>query len=95
MAKLKKRIEMIKKNIILVSMISAVLIISLTVSISVLFITALLGLLILPPLVAFILVFKEGLPLIISGGKSLFKSGKEFLLISISKDHITLEPQLR
>jgi hypothetical protein len=64
-------------------------------SISGLFIVILIGFLLIPPLFVIASISKEGIPIIRNELKSLLISGKDFLVISISKEHITLEPQVR
>jgi hypothetical protein len=59
------------------------------------FIGLLLGLLIAPPVFVLVSVLKEGIPVMIKELESLLASGKEFLLISISKESIILEPEFR
>lgn len=87
---------MINKNIILTLVLVLIgLISSMFVSISGIFIASLLGLLLVPPVLVFVSVLKEGIPVIVKELKSLLVSGKEFFVISISKESITLEPQFR
>ncbi len=59
------------------------------------FIAFFLGMLISPPIFVFASVLKEGIPTILKELKSVFVTGKEILLISISKKSITLEPEFR
>lgn len=63
-------------------------------SVSALFIAVLFGLLIIPPLLVFAAVLKEGAPLIAGKLHELMESGKEMFIISISKESITLEPNI-
>lgn len=64
------------------------------ISISGLFIVLLLGALLIPPLFVIVSISREGM-VILKELKSLLISGKDFLVISISKENITLEPQVR
>jgi len=59
------------------------------------FIAIFLGMLIAPPIFVFASVLKEGIPTILMELKNVFITGKEILLISISKKSITFEPEFR
>ncbi len=71
------------------------LIILMYISISWTFMTLILGLLIIPPMVASVHIFIQGIPLIRREMEGLLASGKDFFLVSVSKEYITLEPQFR
>lgn len=71
----------------------ASLIVLLGISISTVFIALLLGLLFIPPLFVAASVFITGVPIIVEELLSLLESGKEFFVISISKEYVTLEPK--
>ncbi len=73
----------------------ACLIIFLYVPVSTIFLILLLGLLLVPPVLVFISVFKEGAPIISEELRGFVDSGKNFFVISISKESITLEPQFK
>lgn len=64
-------------------------------SISAVFIGMILGLLILPPAIVFISVVKIGLPLMAELFMDIVRSGKGFLVISNSKEYITLQPEFK
>jgi len=66
----------------------------LNVSISTMFIAILFGLLLIPVIV-FASVFIAGVPVIIKELQALLDSGREIFIISISKDSIILEPNLK
>lgn len=71
------------------------LIILMYLSISWTLIALFLGLLFGPPIAVAAYVFIQGVPLFKREIEDLLATGKDFLLISISKEHITLEPQFR
>ncbi len=71
------------------------LIILMHISISWTVITLFLGLLLIPPIAVAACIFIQGIPLLKREMEDLLASGKYFFLISISKEHITLEPQFR
>lgn len=64
-------------------------------SIPTLIIAMLLGLLFIPPVLLFASVFKEGVLVIAKELGRALESGKERFVISISKDSIVLEPNLK
>lgn len=64
-------------------------------SVSLAVITLILGLLFVPPIAVFAYTIMHGIPFFLREMEALFSSGREFLLISISKECITLEPQFR
>ena len=71
------------------------LVILMSISISWVFMTLVLGLLIIPPIAVSVHVFIQGIPLIRREMEDLLASGKDFFLISVSKEYIALEPQFR
>lgn len=71
------------------------LVIILFFSIPTLIIAMLIGLLFIPPVLLFASVFKEGVLVIIKELGRALESGKERFVISISKDSIVLEPNLK
>jgi hypothetical protein len=54
-----------------------------------------LGLLFIPPVAVIVYTFMLGISMLRREMEAVLSSGKDFLLISISKDYITLEPQFR
>ncbi len=64
-------------------------------SISAIFLTLVLGLLFVPPALILVLISIEGAPIIVKELRGLLASGKQFLVISMSRESITLEPQFR
>ena len=87
---------MINKKLSVVSVLCLIcLLLLFEVGISKTLIILLLGMLIAPPIFVFASVLKEGIPTILMELKSVFATGKEILLISISKKSITLEPEFR
>ena len=54
-----------------------------------------LGLLFIPPMLVLFLISIEGAPIIVKELRGLLASGKQFLVISMSRESITLEPQFR
>ena len=64
-------------------------------SVSTIFMTFLTGVIFIPPMVVFVYVLREGIPLMFSELKEILNSGKEIFVISYSKEHITLEPQYK
>lgn len=64
-------------------------------SVSTIFMTFLIGLILIPPIVVFVYVLREGIPLIFSELKEILNSEKEIFVISYSKEHITLKPQYK
>ncbi len=86
---------MINKKLRVVSVLCLIcLLLLFEVGISKTLIILLLGMLI-APIFVFASVLKEGIPTISMELKSVFATGKEILLISISKKSITLEPEFR
>jgi hypothetical protein len=83
-----------KKMILALVMASLSAVILLDLSISILFVVLLLGLLFIPPVLSLALLFIEGAPVIKKELHALMESGKEMFIISISKESITLEPNL-
>jgi hypothetical protein len=83
-----KKIKLISISILIISAIVSIF------SISALFIAVLFGLLLIPPLLVFAAILKEGAPLIAVELRALMESGKEMFIISISKESITLEPNI-
>ncbi len=73
----------------------ACLILFMYVPISTILLVLLLGLLFIPPALVFISIFKEGAPIISEELRELVDSGKNFFVISVSKESITLEPQFK
>ncbi|WP_157833917.1 hypothetical protein [Candidatus Methanoperedens nitratireducens] len=65
------------------------------ISISAILLALLLGLLLVPPVLVLISIIIEGVPMIIKELQSILASKKNFFVISISKESITLEPQFR
>ena len=65
------------------------------ISASGVFIALLLGFLLVPPLLVIACIFREGVPIILRELHSVLISGKDFLVISSSREHIMLEPQVR
>ncbi len=65
------------------------------ISISTILLALLLGLLLVPPVLVFISIIIEGVPMVIKELQSILASEKNFFVISISKESITLEPQFR
>lgn len=70
-------------------------IILLYVSISWTLIILILGLLFIPPLAVIVYTSMHGTQMLRREMEAVLSSGKDFLLISISKKYITLEPQFR
>ena len=64
-------------------------------SIPALFMTFLIATVFVPPTIVFVYILKEGIPLIYSELREVFSSGKEMFVISVSKEHITLEPEFK
>ncbi len=58
-------------------------------------ITLIIGLLFIPPVAIIAYTFLLGIPMIRREMEGVLSSGKEFFLISVSKEYITLEPQFR
>ena len=81
------------KTALIVGIISTYIAVSYPVS--TIFITLLLGLIFVPPILVFVYVLKEGIPLISSELRDIFESKKDTFVISFSKEHITLEPQYK
>ena len=65
------------------------------ISASGVFIALLLGFLFAPPILVIACISKEGAPIILRELHSVLISGKDFLVISNSRECITLEPQAR
>ncbi|HLB70039.1 MAG: hypothetical protein OIN88_03145 [Candidatus Methanoperedens sp.] len=59
------------------------------------FIGVILGLLLIPPFLVFASVSAEGARILAKELQKLLHRGERFLLISISKESIVLEPQVR
>lgn len=59
------------------------------------FLALILGLLFIPPVLVIVSISIEGAPMIVKGLRGLLASGKQFLVISMSRESITLEPQFR
>jgi hypothetical protein len=57
--------------------------------------TLILGLLFIPPMLVIVLISIEGAPIIVKELRGLLASGKQFFVISMSRESITLEPQFR
>lgn len=66
----------------------------LNVPIPTIFIAVLLGLLLIP-VVVFASVFIAGVPVILKEMQAIIESGKEIFVITLSKDSIILEPNLK
>jgi hypothetical protein len=73
----------------------ASIIILLYFSIPLTVITLIIGLLFIPPVAVIAYTFLLGIPMIRREMEDVLSSGKEFFLISVSKEYITLEPQFR
>lgn len=71
------------------------IIILLYFSIPLTFITLIIGLLFIPPVAVIAYTFLHGISMIRREMEGVMSSGKDFLLISVSKEYITLEPQFR
>lgn len=82
-----------KKLLIGIGLIS--LLILMNISVSTIFIGMLLGLLFVPPVLVSASILKEGKPVIVKLFNDLIASGKGFLVISISKETITLQPEYK
>ncbi len=65
------------------------------ISISWTLIILFLGLLLIPPIAVTVYLFIHGIPLLEKEIKDLLIYGKDFFLISVSRDNIILEPQFR
>lgn len=83
-----------KKMILALVMASLGAVILLNLPLSIIFVAMLLGLLFIPPVLSLALLFIEGAPVIKKELHTLMESGKEMFIISISKESITLEPNL-
>lgn len=59
------------------------------------FLALVLGMLFIPPMLVLLLISIEGAPTIVKELQGLLASGKQFLVISMSRESITLEPQFR
>ena len=81
------------KTALIVGIVSTYIAVSYPVS--TIFITLLLGLIFVPPILVFVYVLKEGIPLISSELKDIFSSENEMFVISVSKEHITIEPEYK
>jgi len=86
---------MIDRTVKLNAVILISLIILSYISISLAVIMLLVGFIIIPPVAVVAYVFAQGTPLLRREIEVLLRSGKDFLLISVSKEYITLEPQFR
>ena len=71
------------------------LIILLYFSIPLTAITLIIGLLFIPPIAVISYTFLLGISMILRELDAVLSSGKDFFLISVSKEYITLEPQFR
>lgn len=71
------------------------MIILLYVSTSWTVIILILGLLFIPPLAVIVYMSLHGTKMLLREMEAVFSSGKDFLIISVSKKYITLEPQFR
>ncbi|MFU8768049.1 MAG: hypothetical protein ACNA7I_10385 [Candidatus Methanoperedens sp.] len=69
--------------------------IAVSYSVSTLFMTLLTGAIFIPPAVVFVYVLKDGFPLISRELRNLVSSGNEIFVISVTKEHITLEPEYK
>ena len=57
--------------------------------------TLIIGLLFIPPVAVIAYTFLHGISMIRKELEDVLPSGKDFFLISVSKEYITLEPQFR
>jgi hypothetical protein len=73
----------------------ASIIILLYFSIPLTVITLIIGLLFIPPVAVIVYTFLLGISMIRRELEGVLSSGKDFFLISVSKEYITLEPQFR
>jgi len=71
------------------------MIILLYVSISLTVMILILGLLFIPPLAVIVYTSLHGTKMLLREMQAMLSSGKDFLIISVSKKYITLEPQFR
>jgi len=71
------------------------MIILLYVSISLTVMILILGLLFIPPLVVIVYTSLHGIKMFLREMQAVLSSGKNFFLISVSRNYITLEPQFR
>jgi hypothetical protein len=69
--------------------------IAVSYSVSAIVIMFLSAALFVPPAVVFLYVLKEGVPFISGELRNLFNSGTGIFVISVSKEHIILEPEYR
>ncbi|MCX9014219.1 MAG: hypothetical protein OIN89_05410 [Candidatus Methanoperedens sp.] len=69
--------------------------IAVSYSVSAIVIMFLSAALFVPPAVVFLYVLKEGIPLVSGEFRNLFNSGTGIFVISVSKEHIILEPEYR
>ncbi len=86
---------MIDRTVKLSAVILISLILLIHISISLTVIMLIVGFLLIPPIAVIAYVSAQGIPLLRSEIGVLLRSGKDFLLISVSKEHIILEPQFR
>lgn len=86
---------MIDRSVKLNAVILISLILLIYISISLTVIMLIVGFLIIPPIAVIAYVSAQGIPLLRREIEVLLRSGKDFLLISVSKEHIILEPQFR
>lgn len=86
---------MINRTVKLNAVILISLIILSYISISLTVILLIVGFLLIPPIAVIAYVSAHGIPLLRSEIEGILRSGKDFLLISVSKEYITLEPQFR
>lgn len=68
---------------------------SIYLSLPALLLVLLLGSLLIPPIFVFSLILVESIPVTIKQSQNLLAREKQFLVISISKESIVLEPEFR
>lgn len=86
---------MIDRTVKLNAVILISLIILINISISLIVIMLIVGFLLIPPIAVIAYISAQGIPLLRKELEILLRSGKDFLLISVSKEQIILEPQFR
>ena len=64
-------------------------------SLSAAFLVLLIGLLLIPSVMVFVFLIKEGVPIFTNELRRMAFQGKDFFVISISQESISLEPQFR
>jgi len=57
--------------------------------------TLIIGLLFIPPVAAIAYTFLQGISMVRRELEDVLYSGKDFFLVSVSKEYITLEPRLK